>query len=191
MYLTLALRIALFLIAGSLSSAMNVPPEATAYRMDWFTDKVAFYRYNPKAVKQYPGGKWVNLQSYSEIHTYQSMFQNVFLKGWCKEFNLVEFNLMSLKWHPDPNSPMSQKPDPNDIPVVTDPNDADGQKMLESFMWALRNNIPLDSDVWVTPSGDKFHKKECRYAKTASAMTLKDAILAYKQHCSVCWKEEE
>jgi hypothetical protein len=40
--------------------------------------------------------------------------------------------------------------------------------------------------VWVTPSGKKYHKASCRYAKSGSSVTLKEARRRGLTACKSC-----
>jgi hypothetical protein len=43
-----------------------------------------------------------------------------------------------------------------------------------------------DDTVYVTANGKRYHRKECRYAKTATAMTRKEAEAKGLTPCKVC-----
>ncbi len=45
---------------------------------------------------------------------------------------------------------------------------------------------PEKVKVWVTPSGKKYHKSTCRYAKDASSITLKEARAKGLTACKTC-----
>ena len=53
---------------------------------------------------------------------------------------------------------------------------------------AQDNSNPQNADVtvYVTKSGAKYHTASCRYAKTASPMSLKDAIARGLTPCAIC-----
>jgi len=55
---------------------------------------------------------------------------------------------------PEPPAPPTPAPSPS--PAPTPPRTPDEEKTM----------------VWVTPSGKKFHKSSCRYAKSGSSVTL-------------------
>lgn len=54
---------------------------------------------------------------------------------------------------------------------------------------AQANPAPLPSptdQVYVTASGKRYHRKDCRYAKTATAMTREEAEAKGLTPCKVC-----
>jgi micrococcal nuclease len=53
---------------------------------------------------------------------------------------------------------------------------------------AQDNSNPQNADVtvYVTKSGAKYHTASCRYAKTASPMSLKDAVARGLTPCAIC-----
>lgn len=52
---------------------------------------------------------------------------------------------------------------------------------------SLAYTVPPDTIVYVTPTGDKYHREGCTHIKgSATAMTIQDAIDAKKGACSRC-----
>lgn len=138
-------------------------------------DQVLYVSQNNAVTKWVASKKWTNPTSRWEITNTQGALDMI-VKGWTKEFNYHDFCVLSKHWRPK-------------VRIVEDPNDPRAQSKLEMISWAMVRGLSMETKVFVTPSGNRFHKTmECQYAKTAEEVTLSEAIQAYKLRCSTCWR---
>jgi hypothetical protein len=71
---------------------------------------------------------------------------------------------------PPPSAPPTPPADPSAPPPTPSKPDEDPEKIK----------------VWVTPSGKKYHKATCRFAKNATSVTLKEARAKGLTSCKTC-----
>lgn len=155
----------------------NAPRWVSAFFWSESRDQVIYVKQNNTATKwvDKDKGKWINPTSTWEILEGQGVLDKI-IKGWTKEFNYHDFCMLSKHWRPK-------------VVVVEDPNDPKAQSKLEMISWAMVRGLSMETRVFVTPSGNRFHKSlECQYTKTAEEVTLSEAIQAYKLRCSTCWR---
>ena len=72
------------------------------------------------------------------------------------------------------SSPPTAPPAPPTQPQPSDPNPSKPDEDPEKIK------------VWVTASGKKYHKSNCRYARGASPITLKEARTKGLDACKIC-----